>query len=80
MAASGITRSSLAWRGFVTLDGEVVAWPTLLAEHNDFHGIFHTTDDGFAARWRQWSPGAKPDIDRGAAAEDIIAIYDFLGV
>lgn len=80
MATPSITRSSLAWRGFVTTSGGVIAWPTLLAQHNDFHRTFHTTDDSFAARWRQWNPGEAPDFDPGASPEDKAAVNTFLGI
>lgn len=67
----------IAWRGFVTHDHEVIAWPTLLVEHNDFHRLFRTTDADFAARWRQWSPGGAPNFDPGApqAARDLVAVW-----
>ena len=55
----------VAWRGFVTHGGEVIAWPTLLADHNDFHATFGTTDSDFLARWRQWGTRAKVDYDDG---------------
>lgn len=54
----------MGWRGFLRHDGTVMAWPTLLAEHNDFHRAFQTTDEDFALRWRQWSPGREIDFDR----------------
>lgn len=56
-----------AWRGFVDHDGDIVAWPTLLADHNQFHFAFHTSDEDFIARWRQWSPGGKVDFDPGVS-------------
>lgn len=59
----------IAWRGFVTHEGDVIAWPTLLADHNDFHRTFMTSDEDFAARWRQWSPGEAIDVNPCANPE-----------
>lgn len=68
----------LAWRGFVTRDLKVIAWPTMLAQHTDFHGIFLTDDSQFVARWRQWGPGELPDIDSGASEDAVAAVTAFL--
>ena len=75
-----MNREVIAWRGFVTHDLEVIAWPTLLAEHKDFHRIFGTSDEDFAARWRQWSPDRSADIDPGASPEAIQAIDEWLDI
>ena len=72
------TAEKMAWRGFVCHDGSVIAWPTLLAEHRDYHRIFHTTDADFAARWRQWSPGGRPDIDQGAPTAAVVTLDEWL--
>jgi hypothetical protein len=74
----GAAHALVAWRGFVTHDGAVVAWPTLMAEHSDFHRTFYTSDEDFAARWRQWDAGGKPDVDPGAPAEAIEALNAWL--
>lgn len=71
-------RSEIAWRGFVTEDLEVVAWPTLLSDHNNFHRTFMTSDSDFVARWRQWGPGEAPDFDPGATVEEIEAVVEWL--
>lgn len=79
---SVLLKKNVAWRGFVDRDGEVVAWPTLLATHSSFHASFGTDDAEFLARWRQWYPGDPPDIDdeRDVPDEAVRAIYDFLGL
>lgn len=71
-------RGDIAWRGFVTHDGEIIAWPTLLSEHNFFHGTFRTTDADFAARWRQWEPGERVSFDPGATPEAKAAVEAWL--
>lgn len=58
--------TSVAYRGFVRNDGSVIAWPTLLADHNDFLRTFYAKSDDFAARWRQWEPDGPVDFDPGA--------------
>lgn len=75
-------KRDIAWRGFVTKDLEVVAWPTVLVDHNTFHATFGTSDEDFAARWRQWSEGDVPDIDdeRGLPEDVVDAIYHFLAI
>lgn len=30
------------------------------------------------ARWRQWSPGSPPDVDRGASPEAVTALEEWL--
>lgn len=59
----------LAWRGVVDGDGDVVAWPMLLMDHNTaFATLPHLRD--YRARWRQWDLGAAIDFDPGVTAED----------
>ena len=54
----------LAYRGVVDEDGDVVGWPTLLADHNAaFVTLYHLRN--YQARWRQWEPDGPVDIDQG---------------
>lgn len=70
--------NEIAWRGFVTQDLQVVAWPMLLADHATFHRTFGTSDADFAARWRQWWPERFPEFDPGAPPEAVQAVKDWL--
>ena len=54
----------LAYRGVVDDDGDVVAWPMLLLDHQSAFNILSWLSD-YRARWRQWKPGSPPDIDPG---------------
>lgn len=64
-----IEKKDIAWRGYVTKLGEVVAWPTLLADHAEFQHALNVTDSEFDARWRQWYEGAEPDFDLNTPEE-----------
>jgi hypothetical protein len=70
----------IAWRGFVTQDLELIVWPTLLAQHNDFLAMFGRDESKYRARWRQWSVGGEVDFDPGADPEAVRAVLDALGV
>lgn len=60
-----------AWRGIVDEGGDVVAWPTVLMDHNAAFATLPMLRD-YRARWRQWDnePGAPIDFDPGASQED----------
>jgi hypothetical protein len=73
-----MTRKEIAWRGFVDKDLKVIAWPTLLIQHKDFHRLFGTSDDDFLARWRQWSPDESADFEPGATPEAKQAVQEWL--
>ncbi len=61
----------LAWRGVVDRQGDVVAWPTLLMDHNAAFAVLPYLK-GYRVRWRQWENGAGAyiDFDPGASQED----------
>ncbi len=64
----------LGWRGIVDRGGDVIAWPTVLMDHNRaFMALPATVSQDYRARWRQWDnePGARIDFDPGASQEDI---------
>lgn len=65
-----MNKSDIAWRGFVCYDDTIIAWPMILADHRQFHTAFGTDDSDFSARWRQWTPGGRPDIDATDAMVD----------
>lgn len=67
-----------AYRGFVTKDGKVVAWPTLLADHNQFKHIFYVSDEDVMARWRQWSANDPVSYDPGTPNEARIIVEEWL--
>lgn len=60
----------LAWRGVVDEDGDVVAWPTLLLDHNQAFATLGRLRN-YRARWRQWEPGGRIDFDPGADPADV---------
>lgn len=73
-----LKKKDLAWRGFVAEDGSVIAWPTLLSDHNQFHRIFYTKDSNFGARWRQWDPSDAPDFEGKPTDKQRKAVEEFL--
>ena len=73
-----LSKGDVAWRGVVTKQNEVIAWPMMLATHADFHSTFYTNDADFSARWRQWNPGGEVDFDPGFTPEAEQAVYAFL--
>ena len=68
-AGGTMLREQIAWRGLVDKNGNVIAWPMLMSDHVAFHRTFHTNDDDFAGRWRQWSPGGEIDFDPDVSPE-----------
>lgn len=54
----------LAYRGVVDRDGTVVGWPMLLLDHAQAFAVLHHLSD-YQARWRQWEPDGRVDIDPG---------------
>jgi hypothetical protein len=77
-AGGTMNRNDFAWRGFVDHDGKVIAWPTMIIDHREFHRVFYTDDSDFLARWRQWSPGEEPDFDPGTPPEAKQIVKDWL--
>jgi hypothetical protein len=70
-------KRDIAWRGFVDAEGKIIAWPTLLADHNQFFSTFYIKDD-YPARWRQWSAGGEVDFDPGATPQAKDAVEAWL--
>lgn len=69
----------LALRGVVDADGDIVAWPTLLAEHLDaFYTLPHLED--YRCRWRQWKAGGPVDFDPGASPEDCARVEAYVAM
>ncbi len=71
----------LGWRGIVDKDGDVIAWPTVLMDHNAAFGVLPSmTSRDYRARWRQWDnePGASIDFDPGASQEDIDKVQSWV--
>ena len=67
----------LAYRGVVDSDGDIVVWPTLLADHSQaFRTLWHLKD--YRARFRQWNPGEEVDFDAGASDDDKSMVEDLL--
>lgn len=62
-----------AWRGVVLDNGQIVAWPALLLDHNEAFNKVRTLSN-YRCRWRQWDGGMPVDFDSGASQEDKDAV------
>lgn len=69
---------TLGLRGIVW-EGEVVAWPTILMDHNAAFATWPPLAE-YTCRWRQWDneAGAKVDFDPGCSDEDKTKVLDYI--
>lgn len=70
----------LALRGVMGCDGDIHAWPMLLADHATAWRAIPGLDCGLRARWRQWNVGGPVDFDVGATPEDRALVQAYVKV